>query len=62
MRTMMRWIPANKRIVNTACAIGGFNMKKPKLFVWQNPMYFKYGGLYLQVMGKRYRVFKFGKY
>ena len=38
------------------------NPKKPKLFVWQNPLYFKYGGLYLQVMGKRYRVIKFGKY
>jgi len=36
--------------------------EKPKLFVWQSPLYFKYGGLYLQVMGKRYRVVKFGKY
>lgn len=27
MRTTTRWIPANERIVNTACAIGDFNMK-----------------------------------
>lgn len=35
-------------------------MIKPQLLVWQSPLFYKYGGLYLNAFGKRYRVFKWG--
>lgn len=35
---------------------------KPSIFVWQTPVLYKYGGLYLNIWGKRYRIFKWGKH
>ncbi len=31
------------------------------MFIWQNPKIFQYGGLFLKIWGKRYRIFKWGR-
>ena len=36
-------------------------MNLPKL-IWMTPKLFKYGGLYLKVGNKRYRLFRVGEY
>jgi len=30
--------------------------------IWQTPELYKYGGLYLKVNDKKYRIFKVGEY
>lgn len=30
-------------------------------FIWQSPRMYKYGGLYVKIFGKRYRLFQWGE-